>query len=343
MKKLILVLLAVAAILLVGLGVLVNSRGGQDFLLERALPLVLTGGSPPIDGLSVHMCGTSSPLPAPDRAQACVAVRAGDALYVVDVGAGSARTANLMRLPLGQLKAILLTHFHSDHIAELYDFNLGSWVAGRPEPLAVIGPAGVTGVVDGINAAYEQDRSYRVAHHGFALLPPQLGVLAAVPAEPGVILDEAGLRITMFEVDHMPVDPAVGYRFDYRGRSIVISGDSVVTDTLAAAARDADLLLHDGLSLPIVQGLENAARSVGQQRRAKIFADIQDYHAANANLAGLQQETGVRQLAVYHLVPPPRNFLMEQVFKRDLPDGTVLTEDGMVFELPSGSDEIVVR
>ena len=127
----------------IGLGVW-NSRAGQDWLLERAVAAGMKRSAAinHYEGLKVFLCGTSSALPAPDRAQACVAVLAGESLFLVDAGAGSAQVAALGRLPLERLEAIFLTHFHSDHIAALPEFNLNSWVAGRPKPLAIFGPEG---------------------------------------------------------------------------------------------------------------------------------------------------------------------------------------------------------
>jgi len=317
-----------------------GTRTGQDFLLEQMTRAAVKPPAAPFDGLRVLLCGTSSPLPAPDRAQACVAVEAGDRLFVVDAGAGSA--ANLTAAPLERLEAVLLTHFHSDHVSALGDINLNSWVAGRPAPLEVIGPAGVEQIVAATNDLYALDGGYRVAHHGPDLLPPALHVITARTIEPGVILDDDGLVITAFAVDHTPVTPAVGYRFDYRGRSVVISGDSVATQTLIEAARGADLLLHDALSLPIVQALEQASIEAGRDRQARILHDIQGYHASTASLGQVKEATNVGMLAVYHLVPPPRNFLMEKIFQRDLPSGTVITKDRMVFELPADSGHIGV-
>lgn len=337
-------MLRFALILVLMLGALyfiaAGTRPGQDFLLERMISAAVQPPAEPFDGLLVSMCGTSSPLPAPDRAQACVAVETGGRLFVVDAGAGSA--ANLAGASLDRLEAVLLTHFHSDHISALGDINLNSWVAGRPRPLEVIGPQGVTQIVEATNALFELDRGYRVAHHGADLLPPELHVMTARTVEPGVVLDDAGLLITAFAVDHSPVEPAVGYRFDYRGRSVVISGDSVVTPSLVEASRNADLLLHDALSLPIVRSLEQASRAAGRDRQARILHDIQDYHASAASLATMTEATGVGLLAVYHLVPPPRNFLMEKIFARELPSGTVITKDRMAFALPAGSGAVRV-
>ena len=318
-----------------------NSRAGQDWLLELAATAAMKQPQQmsEYDGLQVFMCGTSSPLPDPNRAQACVAVLAGESLYVVDTGAGSARVATLGRLPLERLEAVFLTHFHSDHIAALPEFNLNSWVAGRPWPLAVFGPPGVSEVVDGLNAAYRLDSTYRVAHHGGELMPPDLGVMQAKLMEAGSTQEFGDLTVTSFLVNHDPIRPAVGYRFDYRGRSVVISGDAIVTQGLVDAATDADLLLQDVLSLPIIQTLETASAGT---RMEKILHDIQDYHAHTDDLSELVDQSGVRQLALYHLVPPPSNALFDKIFARNLPKGTILTEDAMIIELPAGSEQVRV-
>ena len=133
--------------------------------------------------------------------------------------------------------------------------------------------------------------------------------------------------------------PAVGYRFDYRGRSVVVSGDAIVTPGLIDAATGADLLLQDVLSLPIIKQLEEASAGT---RMGTILLDIQDYHAHAGDLAALVEASGVRQLALYHLVPAPQNALFAKIFNRDLPKGTIVTEDRMIFELPAGSEEVNV-
>lgn len=334
------VLAGAIAILIVAVLALWNTRSGQDWLLEKGVSTAMARmqGMQGYDGLRVFMCGTSSPLPDPNRAQACVAIMAGESLYLVDAGAGSAGVAALNQLPLDRLQGVFLTHYHSDHIAALPEFNLNSWVAGRREALTIYGPKGVSQVVDGFNRAYGLDFTYRVAHHGADLLPPELGPMQSSRMAPGTVLALGDLTVTSFLVDHDPIHPAVAYRFEYGERSVVVSGDTVVTPTLVEAATGADLLLHDVLSETILQTFEAAARGT---RLEKIFHDIQDYHALSTNLEGLVEQAGVRQLAVYHLVPPPRNALFEKVFARDLPDGTVITRDAMMFELPAGSDEIV--
>ena len=294
------------------------------------------------DGLKITLCGTSSPLPAPGRAQACIAVETRDHLYIVDAGSGSAATAQLSGIPLDKMRGILLTHYHSDHISDIGDFNLNSWIAGRPAPLQIIGPEGVDRIVEGLNITYELDRGYRVAHHGAELLNPELGVMQSRTIGEGIIVDEDGLRITAFEVSHPPIDPAFGYRLDYGGRSVVISGDSLVTDKIVNIADGADVVLHDAMALQLVQGAEAMSRGAGNTRIATVLHDIQDYHATSADLARLAAEATIGQLALYHLVPAPRNAMAIAAFNGDLPDGALITEDGMVISLPVGSKEITV-
>jgi len=98
-------------------------------------------------------------------------------------------------------------------------------------------------------------------------------------------------------------------------------------------------LLRDSLSLPIVRRLEKASAST---RMEKIFFDIQDYHAHTSDLSSLVDKSGVRQLALYHLVPAPQNPLFGKIFSRDLPEGTIVSQDGMIFALPAGSEDVDV-
>lgn len=295
------------------------------------------------DGLRVTLCGTSSPIPAPGRAQACVAVETPEHLYIVDAGSGSATVAQLAGIPLVKLRAILLTHFHSDHISDIGDFNLNSWVAGRPAPLQIIGPEGVERVVEGLNITYELDRGYRVAHHGAELLAPELGILEHKLIDEGVIVEEDNLRITAFEVSHPPIEPAFGYRLDYGNRSVVISGDSLVTDKIIEMSKGADVVLHDAMASQLVQAAENMARNTGNIRVATILHDIQEYHATTSDLQNLMDEAEIGRLALYHLVPAPRNAMGIAAFNRGMPEGALIGEDGMVILLPIDTDEILIE
>ncbi|MFT6750122.1 MAG: ribonuclease Z [Candidatus Azotimanducaceae bacterium] len=318
----------------------------QDTMLDIAANQFAQSALAPLqdfNGLRVFVCGSASPLGISDQAQACIAVLTPDHFYIVDSGAGS--TANLQRsgLPMKRLQSVLLTHYHSDHIAELYELNLSSWVQGRPNPLDIYGPEGISEIVENVNGTYRQDRTYRVAHHGSELLSPELGVMKPQTVAEGRIIQDGELTITAYSASHLPVEPSLGYRFDYQGRSVVISGDSLVTQETIKISDGVDLLLHDALSLPIVSTLSKAANSAGLTRIGKIMSDVMDYHASVESLVALADSIQVKHLAFYHLVPVPVNILFEEVFLRDLPANYSLAKDGTWFELPTGSDELEIR
>src|SRR3989475_6797197 len=243
-----LLVLAVAA---VGGGTLaLRSRGVQDAIVTRIAQRRIgrdMSGLLARDALRVLLCGTASPIPAPRRAEACTAVFAGGRMWIVDTGPGSWRTLALRGIRGEAIGAVFYTHLHSDHIGELGEFNLQTWAAGRGGPLRVYGPDGVADLVHGFAQAYAADTRFRIAHHGAALLPPDRAAMVPRPFVPDGadamrVLDEDGVVVTAFAVAHDPVKPAFGYRFDYGGRSVVVSGDTRPCPNLVAPGRGAGVL-----------------------------------------------------------------------------------------------------
>ncbi len=296
------------------------------------------------DALRLLVCGSSSPFPSEDRARPCLAVIAGGKFYVVDTGPGSWNRMALLRIPAERIGAVLYTHFHSDHIGDLGEFNMQTWVAGRPGPLPVYGPEGVQRVVAGYQEAYALDNGYRTAHHGAALLVPENGLMQAHPFTPNEdgsraeVLRDGDLRISVFPVSHAPISPAVGYRFDYKGRSLVISGDTVKDAHLTAAAQGTDLLVHEAQNQEMVAQIQAAAGELHRPRLEKVMGDIPSYHTSPVEAAEIANAAGVPLLLMYHLTPPPPNALAERVFLRGVSAirerGTVLARDGLLVELP---------
>jgi len=306
------------------------------------------------DALRAVLWGTGSPLPHETRAKACVAVFAAGRFWVVDTGPGSWNRLALLRIDPARIGGVFFTHFHSDHIGDLGELNLNTWVAGRLGPLRVFGPPGVERVVAGFAEAYALDGGYRILHHGADFLPAERGRMEAVPIpllvegdERIVILREGGLEVSAFAVHHDPVKPAYGYRFDYAGRSIVVSGDTAKSSALVRAAQRADVLFHEGQANHLIAMIGEAAAAAGRPRAAKIMADIPSYHTTPVEAAEIANEAGVRLLVLYHLNPPPPARLVEAIFTRGVDDARHgewrLGSDGLLVELPANSERISVR
>ena len=152
------------------------------------------------------------------------------------------------------------------------------------------------------------------------------------------------VMITAFDVDHRPVMPAVGYRVDYGSRSVVISGDTAHDDRVIVVAQNADLLIHEALNREMVKKLERLFVERGSANNAAIMHDIQDYHASPVEAAQIAQRAEVRELLLYHIIPPLRINLLKPMFLDGVNsyfDGKVtIAEDGMLISMPSDSDSI---
>ncbi len=324
-------------------------------LVQRGVAAALTAQwlSELPDGLNVVLCGAGGPMPDAARSGPCTLVIAGTHVFVVDSGPGSVRNIALAGVPAGRVEAVLLTHFHSDHIGELGELMLQRWMGGtHTEPLSVYGPTGVDQVVAGFNAAYALDTDYRVAHHGPTIAPPKGAggtsrpFVLPPPGEGHVVLEQDGLRITAFAVDHDPAHPAVGYRFDYKERSAVLSGDTHASDNLVQFARGADLLVHEGLSPELLAIVRDEADKAGVANVAQIMRDVVNYHTPPIVAAEEAQRAGVRALLFYHVTPPLPVSALESIYLEgvgDAFDGEVqLGRDGTWVSLPVGSEAIEI-
>lgn len=306
---------------------------------------------PAQDALRITFCGTSGPLPVRDRAKPCLAVEAGEGFYLVDVGPEATENLMVWRMPIAKAKAVFLTHLHSDHIGDLGEFNLQSWVGGRAAPLALVGPPGTEAVAAGFNQAYELDRGYRHAHHehGDVRMPLAAGELAAkviAPPASGSTLAwrDGDLTVTAIVVAHEPASPAYAYRFDYKGRSVVVSGDTRKWDPLALAAKGADVLVHEAQDNDMTRTLAQGLAGMGQPRMGAIMADTTSYHTSPVEAAGIARQAGVRALVLTHLTQAGLPFFTPEGFTRGMDEGAPLdwrlASDGMTIDLPVGGDEI---
>jgi ribonuclease Z len=281
--------------------------------------------------IRVTLLGTGCPPAVMNRFGPSTLVEAGPHKFVVDAGRGALQ--RLVQLGVGwqSVSGLLLTHLHSDHVVGFPDLWLTGWLIapGRNVPLPVWGPSGTSRMMSHLREAYEYDISVRVANDrassdGVMLRARDIGE--------GVAFEADGVKVTAFEVDHAPVKPALGYRIDYQGRSVVLSGDTRISDNLVRHAQNVDLLVHE-VFVP-----ETLLRAGMPPERAR---NIIGYHVTPEQAA--QVFTRVKpRLAVYsHICMPAA--LEQDILPptRRLYSGPLeLGEDLMVIEV---GNEVAVR
>ncbi|MBD3213604.1 MAG: MBL fold metallo-hydrolase [Candidatus Lokiarchaeota archaeon] len=293
--------------------------------------------------LHVFLVGSGGPMNNNVRVSSGIAIIAGGEFILVDVGSGSFRNAEILRLPVAHLSAIFLTHFHSDHICDLGEANMLTWAYGRSKPIEIFGPEGVDTVVNGFKMAYELDVGYRIAHHGEDIMPAEAGkpiskkVILDDKNERKLCFDRNGLKVFAFEVDHSPVAPAYGYRFEYEGNIVVITGDTIKTDNVIKHSKEADILFCEAISFEMLNNIVAGAEKLKLHRYVKILNDIQNYHMQPLEAAQIAKEAKVKKLVIVHITPPLPNEKTEKLYLKgvsDIYDGPViLGKDLMKFRL----------
>lgn len=199
--------------------------------------------------LRVTMLGTGSPIPSTERFGFSVLIQAADKNYVIDAGRGAIIRLIQAGVEAGQIDGLFLTHFHSDHVISIDDLWMTGYVpafGGREGTFNVYGPEGVSNIVDNLRDAFQNDIDVRVADGEVDRETTKIE--AHEFTENGVIFDQDGLQITMFEVQHDPanvIKPSKGFRIDYSGKSVLISGDTIPHENVVKFGKGVDLMLHE--------------------------------------------------------------------------------------------------
>jgi len=350
MKKFLIYLVASILIITIAAMVGLRSPSVQDRIMVSVISGMINASDnlPQEDALSAAVCGSRSPIPSPGRAQTCVMVRAGENIYIVDIGDGSASNLRNWGIPFNKIKSVLLTHLHSDHIFDLASLHQASWIMQkRKAKLDVYGPQGVGLVTKGFETAYEPDYFFRNSHHGDQIAPLDVAGFNphTVDLNQPKVIHEDGLIVTAFEVVHDPVKPALGYRFDYKGRSLVISGDTSYSENLIEKSRDADVLFHEAQANHMINLIRDFNIQMGANLAAKVMEDIITYHTTPIEAAEIANLANVKHLIFYHLTPAPRNYITETMFLRgvdEVREEWTLSNDGTMVVLPVGTNEIFI-
>ena len=247
---------------------------------------------PAADEFRVTLLGTGSPNPVLRRFGPGVLVQAGGKNLLIDCGRGITQRLLQAGVKLGAVDALLITHLHSDHTVGIPDLWLTGWLeanyAQREGPFRVYGPAGTRGLMDGLVTAYDWDIKARIADQGLkaANIRPEV-----TEFKQGIIYDNAGVKVTAFDVDHGELlKPAFGFRVDYAGRSVTISGDTRFNENLISNATGTDLLIHQ------------VAAVREELLKSPVFKVILDHHTKPDEAGVVFTRTKPKLAVFYHFV-----------------------------------------
>ena len=250
--------------------------------------------------MEITMLGTGSPIPDANRAAPAALVKAGDTHILLDAGRGVVMRMTAAGSLPGMLGGVLITHFHSDHIAALNDVITTHWVMTQENAtLKIFGPEGIVELVDRTLAMLEFDIGYRIAHHDEMTKGPQLDVTELKPGDSFMIND---VMVTTAATEHPPVSPTIGYRLEHDGVSVALVGDTNPCEGVDVLAAGADAYLQSVIRKDLVR-----------QIPMEMIQDILDYHSDVVEAAQTAARVGAKRLMLTHMVcllytsPSPRD------------------------------------
>jgi ribonuclease Z len=269
--------------------------------LQVALPGAGYGQS-----FRVTLLGTGNPRPSMERFGPSTLVEVGNQKLLFDCGRGATQRMYQLKIPFNEVDALFLSHLHSDHTVGIPDLWLTGWIMGRGVPLRVWGPAGTREMMSHLERAYAFDVHTR--RDVDEKLPAEGAVIEAQEIREGVVYEGGGIKVTAFLVDHGLVQPAFGYRVDYAGHSVTLSGDTRFSENLIRFAQGTDLLIHEVLDPEAYQEISNTFTAAQRQKVIE--------HHITPEQAGLVFTRVKPKLAVYsHVVPPDARDLIAHTRK----------------------------
>lgn len=269
--------------------------------------------------MRVILLGTGCPPPNPARRGPAMLVSTDAEPLLVDCGSGVAAQLAQAGVLAFDLHRILITHLHSDHVIDLGHLVITRWILGQNAPLQVWGPAGTKRHVEKALDLLEWDIEVR-REHMEGRGGPEVRV---TEIDEGEVLRVGEVRVTTFLVDHAPVAPAFGFRFDGGGRSVVVSGDTRPCDNLIRHARGADVLIHECTEATKTSWVPGCGWPT---REAKVAA-LASYHTQPDQVGKVAAQTGVKTLVLYHLMPASDAAELFTAASRDFAGKVVVGED----------------
>ena len=234
----------------------------------------------------IILLGTGNPNPDPERFGPSIAITVNDSLYLIDCGAGAVRRVAAAGISVSKITRVFITHLHSDHTIGYPDIILTPGVIDRNEPLEVYGPKGLTKMTEHIMKAYNLDIQERI--EGLEPANKAGYVVHAHEIDEGVIYSDVNIKVDAFPVNHGSLE-SYGYKFVLPDRTVVISGDTCLSDNLIKHAEGCDILIHEVYSAEGLKGRTEEWR--------KYHSSV---HTSTLELAEIARKVNPKLLVLYH-------------------------------------------
>ncbi len=311
----------------------------QDFrplifkITEQKIAQMVASATQNKNDFKLLFCGTGSPNRTESRGQPCTALVANGKLFLFDAGEGAIAKLIEYDAPIGVLDTIFLTHLHSDHMSGVAEVLHNTALYGRRNQVETIGPPGTQKLISSFAMAYQDDLEERQRVLGAEKLDPGIVFSGAKDVliekkEIKPVYNQDGLIISAFQIDHPDWPHAYGYKIEFKGKVIIISGDTRASDGIRTYAKGADILIHEALNADIFEYIGRQMDIQGASMSGDRFERIAAAHTSTIELAEIAKKTEVRHLVITHLIPAlPAIWMADQFFASgmsDIYDGDII-------------------
>jgi len=255
--------------------------------------------------MKLILLGTGDPFSSPHRSKAANLILAGDKTFLIDCGTDTVKQMLKAHVPVERIDGVFFTHQHADHNSGFIDLlitasHFRQEKVHRQGALKVYGPTNTKEIISKIITANSWDINLRLAQGGKEV---QSFDVEFIEKNEGTIYNADGLKVTAFLVDHGVVKPAIGYRFEYKGKIIVISGDTKPCANLLNNYQNADILLHEAYSKNWIKKVTKYLPAFAEKINISL-----EYHSSTLEVAEIAQKAQVKHLVFTHLMPTPTPF-----------------------------------
>lgn len=277
----------------------------------------------------VTLIGTGVP-PSDGKAASSILVEAGDQKMLFDVGRGASINIGRYGLKLSDITKVFITHLHGDHVLGLADLWLSSYHISngkRDGVLDIYGPAGTKKMTVALENAYEDVIKYWIPY-------AKPGFLVEEILSDGIVFEDGDLKVTAFRVEHSQsskTDP-YGYKVEYKGRSIVISGDTGYSQNLVSHARGTDVLLHEVFMIIDETGWDEA-----------FLAQLRKSHTVPEVASKVFEEVQPKLAIAYHIGAYTDKELMKSRLSKVFKGEIIIGDDLMSFEIDAEGKVLTIE